>query len=119
MIKSRLKFLVDVGVGKSVEYYLSNQGFDVKTIRSINPRMRDIDILRIAVFEKRMVITMDKDFGELVFRKSEEHEGVLILRMEDATGIEKSAVISEIIEQYEEHIKGKFCVYSNGILRIR
>ncbi len=35
------------------------------SIRKINPRMSDVDILKLAEKENRIVVTMDKDFGEL------------------------------------------------------
>jgi len=60
-----LRFLVDVGVGKGIEKYLLEEGFDTKAVRDIDPRMEDDEIIRIAVSENRMVVTMDKDFGEL------------------------------------------------------
>jgi predicted nuclease of predicted toxin-antitoxin system len=40
-----LKFLVDVGVGRTIEKWLSDNGFDVKTVRDINPRAKDAEIL--------------------------------------------------------------------------
>ena len=62
-----LKFLVDVGVGKKVEHWLIEHGYGISSVRDINPRMLDSEILKIAVSENRMIITMDKDFGELVY----------------------------------------------------
>jgi len=52
--------------------------------------MADLNILALAVREKRMVVTMDKDFGELVYRSREPHAGVLLLRLEEARSAEKS-----------------------------
>ena len=89
MNSSELRFLVDVGVGKGVEEYLRAEGYDTKAVRDIDPRLEDSVIIRTAVSENRMVITMDKDFGELVYHSSMEHSGVLMLRLENATGSEK------------------------------
>lgn len=114
-----LKILVDVGVGKLVEESLSEQGYDVLAVRSLNPGMDDADILHRAVAQDRMVVTMDKDFGELVYNSGLSHAGVLILRLEDADGDEKSAVVSRILNQYGDALYGKFCVFQNNRLRIR
>jgi len=114
-----LKFLVDVGVGKSVEDFLIEQGFDTKAIRTINPRMSDQEILKMASSEDRIIITMDKDFGGLVYHSSIGHSGVILLRLEDATGDEKLEVIKEIISKYSEGIKGNFCVYQRDKFRTR
>jgi len=119
MSSSRIAFLIDVGVGKKVESHLADHGHDVKPVRSINPSMSDRDMIRLAGAEDRMVITMDKDFGELVHHSGEAHCGVLLLRMEDATGSEKARVVAEIMRRYSDAIQGRFCVYQNGILRVR
>ncbi len=72
-----------------VERWLQKHGYDIKNVRDIDPRMIDKEILKMAVSEKRMVITMDKDFGELVYNSGLPHAGVLLLRLEEATSDEK------------------------------
>lgn len=114
-----LKFLVDVGVGKKVEKWFTSHGYDVISVREINPKMEDKEILNLAVSESRMVITMDKDFGELVYHSGRKHKGVLLLRLEEATGDEKAAAVEVIITQYSGELAGHFCVFQNGRLRIR
>ncbi len=119
MAKHNLKLLFDVGVSKKTEIYFREKGFDVLAVRDINPFMTDKDILKLAVKEKRLVITMDKDFGELVFNSKEFHSGVLLLRMEDAGWKQKTKVLSEIFLNYSEEINGSFSVYQDNKLRIR
>ena len=119
MRASELKFLVDVGVGKRVEKYLKDEGYDTKAVRDIDPRMQDEDIIRIATSESRMVITMDKDFGELVYHSLLQHNGVLLLRLENATSLEKVQVVRDILLRHSEQIKNCFCVFQNNKFRIR
>jgi len=114
-----LKFLVDVGVGKKVEKWLLENGYDVKSVRDINPKAKDSEILNLAVLESRMVITMDKDFGELVYNSGKLHSGVLILRLEDANGDQKVETVKRILSEYKDKIKNKFCVFQGGRLRIK
>ncbi len=66
-----------------------------------------------------MVVTMDKDFGELVYRSGKNHQGVLLLRLEGATGEEKAEIVRQILASFAEEIEGCFCVFQNGRLRIR
>jgi len=106
-------------VSKKVEEYLKTQGYDSKSVRDIDTRMTDEDIIRLAASEYRMVITMDKDFGELVYHSDREHCGVLLLRMENATGREKLEAVCYILSNYSDKIKGNFCVYQNHRFRIR
>jgi predicted nuclease of predicted toxin-antitoxin system len=104
----RLKFLVYVGVGRAVENLLIHLGYDTKAVRDINPSAKDCEILDSAVREDRMVVTMDKDFGEFVHKLSMPHSGVLILRMEAAKGAEKAEVVRELLAEFGNEIIGKF-----------
>jgi len=119
MNSSGLKFLVDVGVGKGIEEHLNQIGYDTRAVRDIDPRMEDEEIIRIAVSENRMIITMDKDFGELAYHSSTEHSGVLLLRLEDATGTEKLQVVKHILNNYANRIGNCFCVFQKDKFRIR
>jgi len=114
-----LKFLIDVGVGKKVENWLSAQGYDIKSIRELDPRMPDEKILELASKEKRMVLTMDKDFGELVYSANLPHTGVLILRIEDFDSEQKVDVVRNILQEHQARIVGRFCVFKDNKLRIR
>ena len=119
MNSSELSFLVDVGVGKGIEKYLRENGYDTKAVRDIDPRMEDEEIIHTAVSENRIVITMDKDFGELVYHSSMKHSGVLLLRLEDAVGFEKLQVVEHIMKNYSDRIKNCFCVFQKNKFRIR
>ena len=114
-----MKLLVDVGVGKAVEVWLAGQDHDVKAVGDLNPRMTDDDILLLAVQEERLVITMDKDFGQMVFHTGRAHAGVLLLRMEDARSAEKVQAIQRIFTRHADSLSGNFCVYQDNRLRVR
>ena len=119
MKSEEIKFLIDVGVGKKVEDFLNNEGFNIRAIRDINPRMNDKEVLNLAVLENRILITMDKDFGELVYNSGKHHAGVLILRLEDADGDTKVEVTKKILAEYYDKIESHFCVFQDGRIRIR
>lgn len=119
MSAGKLRFLVDVGVGKKVEEYLFAKRFDTKTVRSLDQRMPDQEIIRLAALERSIIITMDKDFGELVYHSGMGHCGILLLRLEDATGTEKQKVVAKILAKYADNIKDHFCVYQNKKFRFR
>jgi predicted nuclease of predicted toxin-antitoxin system len=67
----------------------------------------------------RMVVTMDKDFGELVYNSKLSHGGVLLLRLEEANSNRKVEIARDIIKNFPDKILTKFCVYKDGKLRIR
>jgi predicted nuclease of predicted toxin-antitoxin system len=74
-----VKFLLDVPVGREIADWLRDQGYDVLEVRTIDPTLSDLAILRLATQQNRIVITMDKDFGELVVRQGEPHRGIVRL----------------------------------------
>ena len=113
------QFVVDVGVGKAVERFLSQKGYDIVCIRDIDLRIPDEKILEIAVQQKRVVLTMDKDFGELVYNSGLPHKGVLLLRLEQENASAKVKVLSQILADYIQDLEDHFCVYQKGNLRIR
>ena len=62
---------------------------------------------------------MDKDFGELVYHSGMPHAGVILLRLDDADGIEKTKVVSNILKDHSYQLMNSFCVYQNDKFRIR
>ena len=113
------KLVIDVGVGFSIEDWLVSNNFIVFSIMKINPRMEDKLIVELANHEDAIIITMDKDFGELIFKNKVPHKGILLLRLEDANSAEKLASIKNIIPYEILKLKNNFSVYQNGKLRIR
>ena len=119
MKNEEYKFIVDVGVGRIIEAWLIEQDFTVISIRSLNAEMTDTAIVELATKEGAIIITMDKDFGDLIFKSKIQHKGVLLLRLEDAVAEEKLAVIQNIFPEYLLSVQNNFAVYQNGRLRIR
>lgn len=114
-----LRVLVDVSAGNVIVDWFRQNGHDTTAVRDRDPRMDDLVILAWSVSEQRLVVTMDKDFGELVYHSGEAHAGVLLLRLESATSSEKVRVVEEIVKTYGDQLVGTFAVYQNGRLRIR
>jgi predicted nuclease of predicted toxin-antitoxin system len=115
----KLRVIVDLGVGAAVERVLRELGHDVLGVRELDPRMSDRSIVAIGYGQGRLVITMDKDFGELVVRDGAGHAGVLLLRLDEADGREKAEVVRRVFEDHGDLLPGHFSVYQSGRLRIR
>ena len=116
---SSLRFLIDVNAGLAVAHSLQRGGHDVTFAGDIDWRMPDSDMLSLAHDEQRIILTMDTDFGELVYHSRQPHAGVLLLRMPGANCEDKIRVVQEIVHRYGEQLPNHFCVYRQGRLRIR
>jgi predicted nuclease of predicted toxin-antitoxin system len=77
-----VKFLLDEGIPFRLAAFLAGEGHDiVECGRDLPQALNDRDILAIAVREARILVTNDKDFGDLVFRDHLPHAGVILFRV--------------------------------------
>jgi len=113
-----VRFLVDESTGPDVARWLRTLGHDVLSVYDESPGLPDDDVLRWAEREKRVLITNDKDFGELVFRDQKSHSGVVLLRIEDERPANKKAVLEELLRGHGKEIPGSFVVVSEDTVRI-
>lgn len=114
-----MKVLIDVSAGYNVGQAFAERGHDVLCVRDRDPRMTDTDILAWANLEQRIVVTQDKDFGELVYRLGKQHFGILLLRLDDADADKKRDIVLEILDQYANQLPNRFAVFQGNRLRIR
>ena len=71
---------------------LRQEGHDVLWIRETVPGSPDEAVLALAVADNRLLITFDKDFGELVFRRgAKSSQGVVLFRIAQPS----AAVVAE------------------------
>ncbi|MEW5766642.1 MAG: DUF5615 family PIN-like protein [bacterium] len=70
---------MDVCVGQAIRDYLVQKGYEARLVADSDPRMSDLEILTWAYQEKRVLITLDKDFGALAFQVGVPHAGVIRL----------------------------------------
>ena len=93
--------------GPTVER-LRRDGHDVLYIAELDPGIADPGVLSFARAEKSILLTADKDFGELVFRGKELHFGVLLLRLSDGELEENAAATSAVLEEHGEEMQDRF-----------
>jgi predicted nuclease of predicted toxin-antitoxin system len=115
-----MRILVDECTGPSVAKYLQNQGNDVYSVSISSPGWTDYQVLNKAVSESRVIITNDKDFGDMIFREKLAHCGIILMRLEDESPANKITVLSLFLQNLEEQITDKyFIVLTEKLARIR
>jgi predicted nuclease of predicted toxin-antitoxin system len=110
--------LVDESTGVAVVAYLRSAGHDVVAVAEAMPQADDSDILSYAANEGRVLLTNDKDFGELVYRDRRAHSGVVLMRLEDSTSTNRVRVVRAVLEQYADRLTGRFTVATDKGVRI-
>lgn len=114
-----LKFLVDESTGKNVADAISEDGYDAKFVGDFMKGSKDSDIFRFAVKENRIIITNDKDFGEMVYRILGIKTGLILLRLNNDNSKTRTDVLRKIIGNYGEKLEGSLVVASENKVRIR
>ena len=113
-----MRFLVDECTGPAVAQWLRQQNHDVVSVFDEIKGVDDKEVIKKANEQNRILITNDKDFGELVFREKKQHKGVILLRLENERAVNKIAVLKRLLEKYENSLHGHFIVVTENTVRI-
>jgi predicted nuclease of predicted toxin-antitoxin system len=114
-----MRFLADEGVDRAIVGALRSDGHDVRWMAEELGGAKDDDVLGAAVGDARILITEDKDFGELVYRRRLHHRGVVLVRVDGISNAEKSRIVARAIREHEADLSGGFTVIQPGTIRIR
>ena len=114
-----MKLLADEGVDAAVVRALRSAGHDVCYVAESAPGATDQDVLDQANSEHRILLTADKDFGEIVFRLGRLTTGLLLLRLPGLSSEMKVRTILEAVGTHSAEMERAFTVVSPGQLRIR
>lgn len=118
-----MRFLADENFPGSAVAILRNKGRDVAWVHKACPGMKDMDVLAWAEREARILLTFDKDFGELAWRLFSEGDGapscgVVLFRLPmPAAGSIGSMLARKILERADW--TGKFSVIEPSRVRMR
>jgi predicted nuclease of predicted toxin-antitoxin system len=113
-----MRFLVDECTGPVVARWLRVQRHDVFSVYEDARGLDDDEVLRRANDEDRILITNDKDFGELIFRERRPHKGVVLLRLDDERAASKVAAVRRLLAAHADQLAGRFVVVTGSAVRI-
>jgi predicted nuclease of predicted toxin-antitoxin system len=112
------KFLADVNVEKPLIDYLLKRGYDIKWVPDYNCEMPDEDLLKLANQEKRIFVTNDKDFGELIFLQKRVSAGIILFRVKGQRTQEKIKLMKKLLMGYRDKLLKHFIVITRDKIRI-
>ena len=78
-----MKFLADENVARLVVEKLREHGHDVLSISEYALGITDDEVLKIAREQDRIILTHDRDFGNVLRLNVDEYAGILLLRLRD------------------------------------
>jgi predicted nuclease of predicted toxin-antitoxin system len=112
-------FLADENIDQCIVDRLRVEGHDVLCVADLDPGIDDEEVLALARDGERVLITSDKDFGELVFRQGRAAAGVLLLRLAGLDPAGKAEAVASAVRDHADELRGAFAVVSPGLVRIR
>lgn len=112
-----MKFLADESCDFIVVRVLRKAGYDVQAISEISPALDDDKVIEMAIREERVLLTEDKDFGQLAMAHSESHFGVILLRFPASARTSIPVIALEFIS-HQKDLRGSFVVVQPGRIRI-
>jgi predicted nuclease of predicted toxin-antitoxin system len=113
-----MRFLADESGDSIIIRTLREAGHEVLAVVEITPRVEDSNVIKLARREKRILLTEDKDFGQLVFAHGEKTLGVLFLRFPFPARDQIARDVSDLIMQQGEKGIGCFVTIQPGRIRI-
>lgn len=69
--------------------------------------------------KEALLVTGDKDFGELVFRQGKASPGVILVRLAGLSPGRKAQIVSSALQRHGTALAGAFAVITPTLLRIR
>lgn len=112
-----MRFLVDESTGPAVAKWLHDKGHEVFSVFNQARGASDDEILTKALTENWILVTNDKDFGEMIFREQRGHRGVVLLRLTDEGSANKVAVLNHLLANYEARLADQFVTVTETKVR--
>jgi predicted nuclease of predicted toxin-antitoxin system len=114
-----VRWLADECIAASLVAHLRADGHDVLYVAEAAAGLSDADVIALASREIRLLLTEDKDFGDLVFRRERVIIGVVLLRINPENPALKATRLAAAIERYGETLFSHYTVIEAGRFRSR
>ena len=114
-----MNFLADESVDRQIVDALREDDHAVLYVTEMDPGISDEEVLDKAEKGSAILITADKDFGELVFRQQRITNGVVLVRLAGLLPSKKAEIASTMIKKHLDAIQNAFSVISPNAIRIR
>ena len=100
-----MNLLIDESVDRQTVARLRQEGHDVLYVAEMEPGITDDLVLNRANERNALLVTADKDFGELVFRQGLTSAGVLLLRLHGLSLGNKARIVLTALTQHQRYVR--------------
>jgi predicted nuclease of predicted toxin-antitoxin system len=113
-----MRFLVDESAGPALARWLRETGHEAVSVFDDLRGATDATILDKAAEEDRILVTTDKDFGEMALRQRRAHKGIILLRLRDQRSVALIEAMTRLLAAHSAKLADRFVVVTEDRVRI-
>lgn len=114
-----MRLVADENIEFEIVSRLRDAGHDVFDVKASYPGIDDVTVLELAARQNALLLTSDKDFGELIYRERRHSSGVLLLRFGRSEPAERADMLLTLLAEHAANLAGSFTVVTLRGARIR
>jgi predicted nuclease of predicted toxin-antitoxin system len=115
-----VNFLANENIPLDSVHLLRRAGHHVLSISEKHAGMKDVDVLKRAVKDKSIILTFDRDYGELIFKYPKLIPvGLVYFRFDPTTPEEPASILLKILKQKNIHLLKQFTIIEDDRIRQR
>ncbi|HEX8829825.1 MAG TPA: DUF5615 family PIN-like protein [Longimicrobium sp.] len=115
-----IRLLADENIPLDAVELLQGAGYDTIAVARERPSAPDVDVLRMACESDRVLVTFDRDFGELIYRDlAPIPPGVIYLRISDHSPGAVASILLSFLRDPAIAVIGRFSVLTTDTVRQR
>ena len=99
---------------------LQKLGYDIIAIGSDYPGVSDEYVMKLAADQNRVIITFDRDYGELIYKQNYKPPmGVIFLRLDEYSPDEPGIIVDRLFREYNIETERALIVFDGLMVRQR
>jgi len=114
-----VKLVADERVDRGLVLALRSIGHEIAYIAESAPGVSDQTVLSECDRIGAVLLTADKDFGELVYRRKQAHHGVILIRLGGESSTVKESLVTGFLQRHGSELGSGFAVIGSKATRIR
>ena len=114
-----MRLLADENIAAPLVLALRGAGHDVVYVAELAPGITDEAVLSLALQQGRLLLTEDKDFGELVIRLKRRSPGIVLLRFREPGWLAQLGRLQALFAGYSMRLHGTYTVVDSRRFRFR
>ncbi len=115
-----MSFLANENFPRPSTIILREKGFSIKSIQEDSPGISDEEVIKIALEFNLIILTFDRDYGELIFKYSKDNPpSVVFFREKGNTPDFAGLTLINLLEETKISLSGAFTVVEDKSIRQR